>query len=1115
MSSGPDKSWTSGTQAGGLITALLVSSAAAWLGVLATRTPLVSARPEAPELPAPLSFGPQRVPARLWQDPIDALYALPAEEWGRRKQCLSAVRNQVTEAARSPDPVLLLPVFVSSQAYPETFEARLRTRYAVLAALGAAGYVPEDRWHIGFFIANEPNCPNCSPPTQTRSKSEIDPDSVRTDAPARPSPRSVPFEWFRPAQRKIELRNCAGTLATSPTQTIQSLAKILVLWIIEDELGSAPLNALVELTEELRRGAPKSIVRCLGPTNSDVLAAIFTDAEAIDFRQPRDFMLYSPWATSRQRGDHDSNLPQWFVRTIATDDKTCASLADELRLRSALPGSASDARGEYRNYVALVSEGDTLYGQALPDSFVTAAARDPNDPDRPPTEAERRFVKSYVRCYAYLRGVDGLTPGPARDGGAASKGGNAPSAPRGEPRAAGGAQLDYLRRLEQQLREFDRAVRNGADGKKGRLRAVGVLGSDVYDKLLILRALKAGLPGVIFFTTDLDARLMHPSELQYTRNLVVAAPFGLQLREDLQAGIVPFRDSYQTSVFYAALRALADPDNRATPSPLRFEIGLSGAYDLGLTENASPHLPGPRSQPRFTLSGSVILILGVALLALLLISLVPWYQQLANGLLKFHWRPWLAVLVGATPLAVLAWTARSADGQSDEEPFQLFNGISAWPTEFLRVGACLVSVGGCVWIVRRTAASLESLSRAYFLSLTDQLARRAARRRLPQAWGEWCRAAGVRLWRGIVTRARARRWAYVRSLERLRQRSGTCRAPSAGTGRPTKVRAAWRMLGDVLVAWLLVTPRVRRPSRTGPPSSADTGCLTKMRAAWCVLGDMLAGWLPFAPPHHDSDRVDALWRELRERRARRWTRVMSGVILLSAAFVALFVSLGGPLRPVRGVQSRLVDVICVLTSVVTLLILLILVIDVTRLCDWFARHLLRPEPPRSWRWEKLVEAAQQRGLFPWDMNEWLSIRLMAEYTSSVDWFIYLPFTALLIIAVSRHPVFDAWDWPPALVGALLAIFVGVTYAAVVLRMSAKRARSRIVRALREKTAIVAAQQPGENERAKRLQQLADDIAAERRGAFSPLQEDPVLRAVLIPSSGMGALAVIDFLTKLV
>ena len=48
-------------------------------------------------------------------------------------------------------------------------------------------------------------------------------------------------------------------------------------------------------------------------------------------------------------------------------------------------------------------------------------------------------------------------------------------------------------------------------------KAIGVLGSDVYDKLLILQALKQNFPHAIFFTTDLDARLFPPREIQWTR----------------------------------------------------------------------------------------------------------------------------------------------------------------------------------------------------------------------------------------------------------------------------------------------------------------------------------------------------------------------------------------------------------------------------------------------------------------------------------------------------------------------------------------------------------------------------------------------------------------------
>ena len=53
-------------------------------------------------------------------------------------------------------------------------------------------------------------------------------------------------------------------------------------------------------------------------------------------------------------------------------------------------------------------------------------------------------------------------------------------------RASGRSQLDYVRRLSEQLRETKRRL--AAQGKE--LFAIGVVGSDVYDKLMILQALR-------------------------------------------------------------------------------------------------------------------------------------------------------------------------------------------------------------------------------------------------------------------------------------------------------------------------------------------------------------------------------------------------------------------------------------------------------------------------------------------------------------------------------------------------------------------------------------------------------------------------------------------------
>ena len=67
---------------------------------------------------------------------------------------------------------------------------------------------------------------------------------------------------------------------------------------------------------------------------------------------------------------------------------------------------------------------------------------------------------------------------------------------------------------------------------EGEIKAIGVVGTDFYDKYLVLQALRQRFPDVIFFTTDLDARFLHPDNFKWTRNLIVASNFGLSLRKD-------------------------------------------------------------------------------------------------------------------------------------------------------------------------------------------------------------------------------------------------------------------------------------------------------------------------------------------------------------------------------------------------------------------------------------------------------------------------------------------------------------------------------------------------------------------------------------------------------
>src|SRR5262245_37612130 len=204
--------------------------------------------------------------------------------------------------------------------------------------------------------------------------------------------------------------------------------------------------------------------------------------------------------------------------------------------------------------------------------------------------------KGWLHPFKYLRGLDGQMP----DAGGSGSGANgkdpaikpdkdsknsAKSTPdlSTKDRAEGQSQFDYLQRLGDRIQQRDAELRR--KGEQG-IEAVGVLGSDLYDKLLVLQSLRPLLPDAWFFTTDLDALLLNPGAQTRTRNLLVASSFGLQLRPDIQNGIPPFRSSYQTAEFLATRIAIRDdgpPENsRPAPpiTPLVFEIGTTREFQF-------------------------------------------------------------------------------------------------------------------------------------------------------------------------------------------------------------------------------------------------------------------------------------------------------------------------------------------------------------------------------------------------------------------------------------------------------------------------------------------------------------------------------------------------------
>ncbi|WP_294539445.1 hypothetical protein [uncultured Rhodoblastus sp.] len=545
---------------GGLILALLLTASAAWLHKDAA---LQGVRPELPEASFH-SIPPQAAEARLWQDPFAAVAdkikpetpeAAPLKP-SPRPPCAKEGTDAGPAVLNLADPRLcqpstsILAVLVEGDPYSADAEFRRRLRYAVVAALGRKGFQPEDSTHIHYF--------------------------QRPDRAGSGNPTIVPYEWFeRPPRAARGTKNAAGD---------SSNESVLVAWIDENALvdktnDDGPLLRLAEIIGDPNDLTPKPLAEgdekppgerdrqkarlaIVGPETTDVLKLLIGD-----FSNHTDhwlsgipFYAYGPTEIITENAlTNQKPLPNNIKLTITPDHIVAKAIRQELGRRNVHFDTDS---------IALISEWDTSYGRDIKATMTSTFQASSGGPGSTGHDNRPYF-------YGYLRGIDGEIASdkkskPAAKNSESSDNDKDPLESQAKARyfdsLEGLGQYDYLRRLEDELKAKDDLLK--LDGGPG-LRAIGVLGSDVYDKLLVLRALKPSFPNAIFFTTDYDVSLQTASERKFTRNLIVGSAYGGTLG-DGQGEIPPFRSTYQTSAFAATLAALCDDhvldaySNRAT-----------------------------------------------------------------------------------------------------------------------------------------------------------------------------------------------------------------------------------------------------------------------------------------------------------------------------------------------------------------------------------------------------------------------------------------------------------------------------------------------------------------------------------------------------------------------
>jgi len=737
--------------------------------------PLTSSRPNMVEGVAEAQMSIQDVDARLWQDPLEASEAEqhePVSLYDRKIHWIELVREKLAKAANP----LILAVMVNGSGYAEKIERRLRDRVAVENALERAGYSPEDAEHVGSFtipwsrypekLCNLESWPEPSFSTSAKPVSKSWRRDGRWDkawsAAEDTTWLTVPFEFHEPD-------------AVDPDKP-HLYNSILVLWLRQEFFEDSPLSRLAELFSWFQQNDAKvrGTIRILGPNDSDSLLQIIEEVEqarltralsnpdkekrvaweqVVQILNGASMFAFRPSAADRILCRDDGIQPGAvaqaikdgcpglkFYRTTAADDTLVEELERELLRRQINPRLDVQIERECmpvlgclcktvpgQHVIAIISEQDTLFARALPATFNLSL----RNSRRPPLNVE---------LLSYLRGIDGRTP-LRHDHTEPDSSHRSPSSRTGtevnkspKPRGAsevpeGTDQSDYIRRLAKHVGELDAFYREQSSNRRG-IEAVGVLGSDVYDKLEILHALRSHIRARVFFTIGLDARFYHPAELSATRNLVVISPFGLSLDSYYQQSVPPFRDSNQTAAFAAALCALdiMHPDNIDFNGHARvFEIGKYGPIDLSndskrdrakakteLVQDTEPaqdiHPARPdlynwwEREGHIDLRGLMYRLLGALLLvgSISASGYVTWSNanSVRRNLKPGHKKRHLSIFVTSTtaaillfvPVVILILAPLYYVQRLEGEPFNLLAGASMWPTEAIRLFATLLAI---------------------------------------------------------------------------------------------------------------------------------------------------------------------------------------------------------------------------------------------------------------------------------------------------------------------------------------------------------------------------------------------------------------------------------------
>jgi hypothetical protein len=610
---------------------------------------------------------------------------------------------------------LLLPIIVPAQMYPEIREQRLRMRYAVVSALAAANLNPENADELNLIPV-----PVYTKLGQKESGQVITlPDGWKgTDHLWVP----VLYEIFRRPTEEPAARNRVGVSRAVPKSEYR---QVVVFWM--DTRLAKPSAFRKNITAILDTLCPASLrdAHLISTQGSEALTEILASGETSESDTKQ--ALYFPFATvpkdwlrARMLERITNALPpvgqepivrmKPVKRVQASDDYVIEMLLNELSLR--LPSF-----GRKDGDVCLFYETDSFYGRSMVDVFTRRYREFTDRPD------------AKVESIPYLKGVDGTLP-------------TVPEQLRMEVNPQDTTAL---------LKAFNKRVMEGTSGQwvldqrqtdylerwasnlqstqpKPNIRAIGVFGTNVFDKIKVIEILRKEFRNVWFFTVDLDASLINNDNPLATRNVLIGSAMGLSVHtNDLKSP--QFRDSFQSAVFLSTLDALGllGKDYKGEPgvwetSRIGFEplaFNRKPKWHIDFMDEERPSGSGPVKGEAWNwstflenhfqaadgrkfaqvLRPLLLILTTVVLLAVAKVVVEAWkspnkpawHKEAASRLHRIlppgsYKRILSGMFAAIAALCLFGFLAEKVLG-GFSEPFHWFDGVSVWPSLLIRAFA--------------------------------------------------------------------------------------------------------------------------------------------------------------------------------------------------------------------------------------------------------------------------------------------------------------------------------------------------------------------------------------------------------------------------------------------